>query len=337
MQTFEIGEPRQLTSTWWDSKGDGIEPSAITLTVTHPDGTTTVFTKLASDLTQGATVADWYRWYTPNALGVWRYNFVGTVNAMTVEQGGVFLVGEGTSTSPTGPCEPWTTWEDVLACGPDSLVDVSPEQAEYAIDVASEILFSLSGRVYPGICSVTRSICTAPRCCASPTCNGCEPMQACAIDLGTVFPVRGAWDVYALGVLLAPTSYRVHDWRYLLRVDGEVWPWVTLSVTNPDPNALRASWAYGRMPPVGGQNAARMFATEIAKLCVGDKSCQIPQRVTSVSREGTTYTILDSMKMISEGKTGLALVDLWLVSDKQGRKARPGFFSPGGPSTRLIA
>jgi hypothetical protein len=319
---YDVGEPRQLTSHWYDSDGEDANPSTIVLTVTHPSGAVDTYNKV--DLTQGDTTADWFRWVTPDASGAWRYNFVGTVDGFDVEQGGVFLVGEGSSTSPTGPCEPWATWDDALACGPSSLSEANAQQREYAVDVVSEIMFNLSGRVYPGICSITRSLCFTCLCCHPNRC-GCDPANG--IDLGIATPVWGAWDVIVDGVTLDPSAYRVHDRRWLVRTDEETWPMGGSQTELLDPNNFRVTWAYGRPIPIGGKRAASLFLVEVAKMCLGDKTCQIPQRVTSISREGVSYTILDSMTMIKEGRTGIALVDLWLTADKRGRKARPGMFS----------
>lgn len=312
MQTHESGEARQLTSHWYDEDGEGVEPSAITLTITAPNGTTTSYNK--AQLTQGDTVADWFRLFAPNADGVWRYTFVGTVGGFPVEQGGTFLVGEGAGTSPTGPCEPWCDWEAVTACDSTLGTSIDLAQRELAIDLASEILFNLSGRVYTGICERTRSICSPCHFCV-PSCCSCVPLNA--IDLALNAPVWGVFDVSVDGVALSATAYELQQKRYLVRIDGDVWPTTGVDVT----------WASGRAIPLGARYAAALYAAEIVKLCIG-KQCQIPQRVTNMTREGTTFTILDSMKVIAEGRTGIALVDAWLVSDKKGRRARPGMFSP---------
>ena len=121
-----------------------------------------------------------------------------------------------------------------------------------------------------------------------------------------------------------------------MRLDGEVWPSSTTQERLLDPNTFRATWAYGRPVPAGGRRAATLFATEIAKLCVDDRTCQLPQRVTNISREGVSYTILDSMNMIAEGRTGLSLVDLWLTADTRGRRAKPGIFAPGAGTGAVV-
>jgi hypothetical protein len=71
--------------------------------------------------------------------------------------------------------------------------------------------------------------------------------------------------------------------------------------------------------------AARVLALEFAKLWAGDEDCALPQRITSVSRQGVSYTILDQQDFLDELKTGLYVVDLFLKSvnpDKARAKAR---------------
>ena len=137
---------------------------------------------------------------------------------------------------------------------------------------------------------------------------------------------------------LPPSAYTVRGRRWLVRLDGQVWPSGWFSVPpmpdQPDPNEFRVSWAYGRIPPLGGKMAAAQFALEIAKRCAGDKTCQLPQRVSNITREGVSYTILDTMQTIADGRTGIATVDLWLLADKRGRQPRPHLYAPYVGATR---
>jgi hypothetical protein len=76
---------------------------------------------------------------------------------------------------------------------------------------------------------------------------------------------------------------------------------------------------------MAGRMAARVLALEFAKLWAGDEDCALPQRITSVSRQGVSYTILDQQDFLDELKTGLYVVDLFLKSvnpDKARAKAR---------------
>jgi hypothetical protein len=81
--------------------------------------------------------------------------------------------------------------------------------------------------------------------------------------------------------------------------------------------------------------AARTLAIEFAKLWSGDDDCALPQRVTSISRQGVSYTLLDSQDFIDDLRTGVYAVDLFLKSsnpDKARRRSR--VFSPDSPRAR---
>lgn len=327
MQYLDVGELAMPEAHFYDVDGEGAEPSAITLTVTKPDGTVLSFDK--GDLTQGATTADWYMPIVVDVAGLWRFTYTGTMPTSEVTEDGSFYVG---GDQRTGPCEPWCSWEHVTNCTSSTALDaLDSAQREDAIDQASEILWNITGRVYSGICQTTRSLCLACSSCYPSICR-CEPVNG--FDLGIRAPVLGAWDVIVDGETLDASEYRVVNRRWLARTDGQAWPsgW---NLLDDDPIRFRATWAYGRPIPRGGRRAAALFTAEIAKACAG-QACQIPQRVTQITREGISYTVLDSMQMITEGRTGIALVDLWVAADKKGRRQGPRVFNAGAASGRMI-
>lgn len=230
-----------------------------------------------------------------------------------------------------GPCSPWCDWDDVLLClsgtTKTKLEALAPAIQEEWIAVATEILYNLSGRNYPGTCSSTRNVCRSCLCGLGISCC-CRNRNVLDLDLGDDWPVARVTNVIIDGVTLtAGTDYRVDDWRWLVRLpaDGSE-PWPTASDL-ADPSAFQVSWEWGQEPPRTGVRACALFVSEFAKECAGD-DCTLPERVTTVVREGVTYTIMDSMKMIDEGRTGLFLVDLWLKSDELGRQGRPGMVDP---------
>jgi hypothetical protein len=80
-----------------------------------------------------------------------------------------------------------------------------------------------------------------------------------------------------------------------------------------------------------------MLATELVKLYEGDDTCALPQRVTSVNRQGVSYTVLDNQDFIDELKTGLYAVDLFLkTANPDKARARSRVFSPDTPRARRI-
>ena len=81
--------------------------------------------------------------------------------------------------------------------------------------------------------------------------------------------------------------------------------------------------------------AARTLAMEFAKLWAGDDDCALPQRITSISRQGVSYTLLDSQDFIDDVRTGLYAVDLFLkTSNPDKARNRSRVFSPDVPRAR---
>jgi hypothetical protein len=104
-----------------------------------------------------------------------------------------------------------------------------------------------------------------------------------------------------------------------------------------DPSNVEVTYTYGTPPPTSGRAAARIFAIELVKLYEGDDSCALPQRVTSVTRQGVTYTILDNQSFIDEMKTGIYTIDLFLKTVNPDKaKARARVFSPDTNRARRI-
>lgn len=321
MQTIDLGENWPLYSYWYDANRQPAEPTAITLTVTSPTGVVTTKTKV--DLVEPTPTPTAHDvWFWPqliNANGAWRYEYVGTVDGNEVRQASIFLAGP--SSKPPGPCEPWATWLDVQSLCPEvtQLVNVPTATREYLLDVATWVLYQLDGRRYPGICSTTRYIC---RSCW--TCGGiCGCGIRDSIDLGGGrYPVHGVFEVVVDGLTLDPSTYRLRAKRWLDRIDDS-WPAGSLA----DPDSFRVTYAYGRVPSIGLRHGAAVYASEMAKRCVGVK-CRIPERVTTFTREGTTYTIIDAQRFLDEGRTGITEVDSMLHAAREGKFARPGGYSP---------
>lgn len=333
MDNVDLGEPIPIVSRWWDENGVAANPTTITVTVTKPNGVAVTKTKAdhagsTSGPTPPGTLDVWKLELTADVVGLWRIHTVATVNGDTaIPQEFMVLVGLDEA---TGWCGQWASWEDVSRCSTPP--DLDAFARDLALDNATEILYLLSDRKYPGICTTTRSLCFAGQSCW-PEIAACSPYPA--IDLGGAYPVWDAWDVKLSGVALDPAAYEVRGRRFLVRLDGQAWPYGTIALaSNPDP--LVVTWAYGRQPPVSGRLAAARYAAEIAKLCAGDPCGVNVQSARSVTREGTNYTVLDADSVISEGRTGLGSVDAWLVADAK-RKPEARIFHPAlGASRRLL-
>lgn len=224
-----------------------------------------------------------------------------------------------------GTCEPWCEWADIVACVSDAalVAELNAMDSGLQDDLiaqVSEVLYLLDGKRMPGTCTATRSVCLRCSCHRNPCC--CAPGER--VDLGSKWPVARVTNVTIDGATLDTAAYRVDDWRWLVRLDGEAWP---RCADLTDEDAFSVTWEYGREITPGARRACALFVLELAKKCLG-KKCELPERVTSVTRENVTYTIIDSMRMLDDGRTGFYFVDLWLAARKRGRKRAPGMSNP---------
>jgi len=237
--------------------------------------------------------------------------------------------------APVTPCEPWPA---VLCCDVDG---IDPAVVDAAVAGASHALWARTGRRY-GVCPATVRPCL--RRCASGlggwwefgasgyptpayyngqwyniTCgcgSDCSCTEVCEIDLpgGRVVAITS---VTLNGVVLTDgVDYRVDNWSRLVRLGGGCWPLCQdMTAGDNDPGAFAVSWTYGVEVPPLGQQAVGELACELIKACTGDKRCRLPQRVQSMSREGITFTVIDSLDFLDGGLTGLPVVDLFIRTD----------------------
>ena len=68
--------------------------------------------------------------------------------------------------------------------------------------------------------------------------------------------------------------------------------------------------------PPGAADVVFHLAEEYAKAKTG-KPCKLPERITQVSRQGVSWSILDPMRFRESGFTGLGRVDHWLAAAKR--------------------
>ena len=129
------------------------------------------------------------------------------------------------------------------------------------------------------------------------------------------------------GNIIEPSKYYLSDHSTILGVPGAGW----------SPSQVEVTYTYGTPPPTAGRAAARVLATELVKLYEDDDTCALPQRVTSISRQGVSYTLLDNQDFIDELKTGIYAIDLFLKTVNPDKaRARSRVFSPDQPRARRI-
>jgi hypothetical protein len=256
---------------------------------------------------------------------------------------------------PTRPCEPWAA-EFPCSGVPQSTDD---EILAANLMVATEVLWALSGRRY-GTCTETVRPCrrepagrldariwVAPEMWSWPrawsyACGRCSGECGCAATPSIVLwrrPVTAILDVVVDGETLTADAYRLDDHRRLVRTDGEQWP-TSQDPDAPDgsPGTWSVSYRWGTPPPTAGVAAVQTLACELTRGQLG-LDCALPERVTSVSRQGISYTISDPTSLLDKGRTGIYTVDLFLAAVNPNGNKRPPMLlradAPRRPARRL--
>ena len=103
----------------------------------------------------------------------------------------------------------------------------------------------------------------------------------------------------------------------------------SIQFNGPIFHTIDVTYTYGTPIPTAGRMAARQLAIEFAKLWEGDDSCSLPERVTSITRQGITATIMDNQQFIQQLRTGVYAVDLFLKTvNPNSATNRARVFSP---------
>jgi hypothetical protein len=80
-------------------------------------------------------------------------------------------------------------------------------------------------------------------------------------------------------------------------------------------NVVRVLYTIGSNLPPGSEALAAWLAVEYGKAAAGTP-CALPERITSVTRQGVTWTMLDPQTFLDKGFTGMARIDHWLAAVK---------------------
>jgi hypothetical protein len=245
------------------------------------------------------------------------------------------------------PVEPWDS-DGVCEDLPQGFDPAVLAEARVA---ATGVLWALSGRRYGYRTSVVRPILS--QCVVSPwwtlplftaaygawtypagymvvtcgSCNGgregscsCEPT---VMKLST--KAVGITGVKVDGVELDPADWALSaDGRYLTRLDGETWPRCqNMNLPDTEDGTMSFTMRWGQEPPALSKAAMGALECELAKLRIAPDDCALPQRVSSLSRQGVSITMLDPMDFLDEGKTGIYVVDLFLKTVNPRKQRRP--------------
>lgn len=240
---------------------------------------------------------------------------------------------------------PWPV-EDPLCC--PCWNAANPAMKEQAILWASEILHARTGRQF-GACEITVRPCGNQPCgngmvnwfgfnwnggiwtpyiwngvwynCACPGLCSCDPR--CQVMLSG--PVAEVVEVKIDGVVVDPSAYRVDDYKWLVRQDGECWPeCADQNVPAGEVGSFEVTYKRGMPVPLALLQMAAILACEYVKRCTGDDSCRLGSRVVAMSRQGVDFQFVPLDQLLTHGLTGVDEVDQMILA-----------YNPAGLTHRL--
>jgi hypothetical protein len=243
---------------------------------------------------------------------------------------------------------PVTPWADHTNALPPALSDeMDNARCDLAMALASEVLYNLTKRKYPGAQTDTirplarwRSYQGPPQWWQSYgqsrpsygwcSCNRSNGQFGCAtipqIKLPG-FPVGNVDDIVVKIDGEAFDQFDLQDSRYLVRVDGQGWPCCQdLTKTDDEPNTWSVQYPWGRNPPTGGVLACAALGSDLYLALSPDTADQslAGARIRSITRNGITAAIADAESVFKDGFTGVAVADLWIMGELLGNERRPG-------------
>jgi hypothetical protein len=268
------------------------------------------------------------------------------------------------------PCDPWPTIElcprpvHLRASTPSATVVYNPifsdafspaftgvpastavppvvENPEWLrmVAAASQILWAASGRRFGTCRTHERPVCQPCGCsCNSCACDPTDALHGLEYVKLSKRPVTAVHRVTIDGVDQRLDQFGVANWKYLIRLDDQLWPDCNdLTVppfVAPTPGSVVGEWEYpsagtfaieyshGKEVPYLGRLAVAELAVELGKACVGDTDCQLPRRVQTITRKGMSMTLIDKMEHLNKGLWGLTLVDQFITSTNPNRLVR---------------
>ena len=249
----------------------------------------------------------------------------------------------------TSLCGLWTTPQFFADCCNfyDRDRDGIPNSViEYSIAFASELLYRLSGRQYPGACErliypgcPTTGMTGAQyrdlaylrdtdygRCCDVGTCGGgsssCSSKCSDRYTLRLPGPISNILEIVINGEVLSPNSYQIRAHKEVVRTDGKPWPasndFSRSPYMVPTEDDCGTAWVvrylHGKCPPISAQLAAAELARITAKSVCGN-NC-LPENVRRITAEGIDVRILerDSSLYNLRSNFGNVIIDSWLNS-----------------------
>ena len=219
--------------------------------------------------------------------------------------------------------------DDILWIEPEDISDDPGDIELMAVQLASYVLYSLTGKKFPGFK---------------------EANEWYATDVADYSLAVSSLRHYLPDHLVQPIMAEHRTQKLLTlahRPIVNVKEVITASVESVEPyivdnqslslpknqdwnlhDGVLVSYTYGQKPPVAGRIACAELARQIVLIfSEGENNCQLNSRIvgkiSSVNVQGVSYTTIDPQTFLTEGRTGITTVDLFIKSANPSGAKRP--------------
>lgn len=239
----------------------------------------------------------------------------------------------------SGPCSAWVDSDYVLEICSDAAQSTDPDVFDPWITIASDLLFRLSGRQFPGSCAMTVRPCGTGGICAGWSWpltereygwlqfanyggiwgwywpdgrKGCGCHHVSRVHLPD-YPVTEVTEVTIDGVVVNPDTYALREFRFLDRLDDALWPSCQdMRLPLGEEGTWGITYTWGAPVPASGVHAAAVLACELYTDSIGGE-CKLPKNVTQLSRQGVSMQLAAIWGQVNGvWATGLKEVDAFL-------------------------
>lgn len=258
----------------------------------------------------------------------------------------------GPSPFPPG-AEGWCGWD----VDPTDLcplwLDLTAAQQDTALSIAVLVMWAATGRRY-GPCEITIRPCQTrewaetyraypvwwsgsgnwagplPFLFNGQWFNGCGCGPGCCCrphcEIMLDGPVASIVEVMVGGDVVPSTDYRVDVQAgryYLVKTTAGCWPTCQdFNEPGDGPHAFQVAYARGAATPQSLLNATAILACNLG-LAIKGAACALPQRMTSLTRQGVTAEFIQQAADIDQFTTGINEVDMVIRALNPGRRTRP--------------
>lgn len=214
--------------------------------------------------------------------------------------------------------------------------DPTSEHTPGAMDLASFVLYHLTGEKYTGVTTSTDAYQTQyfDNTQRPQIVNGViSNFPAHAQGLRNLHlrhqPVHAVHSITANGETMDPALYSLRNNSYVVHNNGGVWAL--------NSNDLLITYTHGNPIPRAGKLCAIRLANELIHQAKDDGECTLPERVQSVTRQGMSFAILDPQNFIQNGKVGIPMIDYFIQAANPGKaKKKAKIFSVDKPRGERI-